>query len=103
MLLTHRPVSAEDVLTICDFPQTPQELFFMFPKAQYPLTGYSADYLKHCEVVMNFAKEAGINLADYRMVIYALILIMMMILRPQGLMGVGEIWNLKLRGMPKKA
>lgn len=38
MLLTHRPVSAEDVLTICDFPQTPQELFFMFPKAQYPLT-----------------------------------------------------------------
>ena len=38
MLLTHRPVSADDVLTICSFPQTPQELFFMFPKAQYPLT-----------------------------------------------------------------
>jgi RimJ/RimL family protein N-acetyltransferase len=38
MQLTHRPVSAEDVLAICDFPQNPQELFFMFPKAQYPLT-----------------------------------------------------------------
>ncbi len=31
-------------------------------KAQYPLTGYSADYLKHNEVVMNFAKEAGFNM-----------------------------------------
>lgn len=38
MLLTHRPVSADDVPTICTFPQTRQELFFMFPKAQYPLT-----------------------------------------------------------------
>lgn len=38
MRLTNRPVSAEDVLTICDFPQNPQELFFMFPKAKYPLT-----------------------------------------------------------------
>jgi ABC-type transport system substrate-binding protein len=31
-------------------------------KAQYPLTGYSAVYLKHVEVMMNFAKEAGINM-----------------------------------------
>lgn len=31
-------------------------------KAQYPLTGYSAEYLKHVEVVMNFAAEAGIKL-----------------------------------------
>jgi ribosomal protein S18 acetylase RimI-like enzyme len=38
MHLTYRPVRTEDVLTICDFPQYPQELFFMFPKAQYPLT-----------------------------------------------------------------
>lgn len=36
--LTHRPVRAEDVLAICNFPQTPEELFFMFPKGQYPLT-----------------------------------------------------------------
>ncbi|MBK5553875.1 MULTISPECIES: GNAT family N-acetyltransferase [unclassified Pseudomonas] len=38
MPLTYRPVSAEDVLTICEFPQDPQELFFMFPTGQYPLT-----------------------------------------------------------------
>ncbi|KPH01426.1 GNAT family acetyltransferase [Pseudomonas sp. RIT-PI-q] len=38
MHLTYRPVSAEDVPTICAFPQSSQELFFMFPKAQYPLT-----------------------------------------------------------------
>ena len=38
MPLTHRPVRAEDVLAICNFPQTPEELFFMFPKGQYPLT-----------------------------------------------------------------
>jgi ABC-type transport system substrate-binding protein len=31
-------------------------------KAQYPLTGYSADYLKHVEVMINFAKEAGIKM-----------------------------------------
>lgn len=31
-------------------------------KAQYPLTGYSAEYLKHVEVVMGFASAAGINM-----------------------------------------
>lgn len=38
MKLTHRPVKAEDVKTICSFPSDAQELYFMFPKAQYPLT-----------------------------------------------------------------
>lgn len=36
----------------------------------------------------------GVNLADYRMVIYALLLIGAMLLRPQGLFGVLEIWDL---------
>jgi ABC-type transport system substrate-binding protein len=31
-------------------------------KAQYPLTGYSADYLKHVDVMISFAKEAGIKM-----------------------------------------
>jgi len=31
--------------------------------------------------------------SDYRMVIYALLLIVMMIVRPQGLFGVHEIWD----------
>jgi hypothetical protein len=39
------------------------------------------------------ARLAGINLSEYRMVIYALALIVMMIVRPQGLFGVREIWD----------
>jgi len=38
MKLNHRPVKADDIKTICDFPQNAQELFFIFPKAHYPLT-----------------------------------------------------------------
>ena len=38
MILKHRPVTAEDVKTICSFPQGVQELYFMFPKAKFPLT-----------------------------------------------------------------
>ena len=44
------------------------------------------------------AQAANVNLSEYRMVLYALVLILMMILRPQGLMGVGEIWDIRLRG-----
>ena len=36
---------------------------------------------------------SGINLSDYRMIIYALALIVMMIVRPEGLFGVREIWD----------
>jgi len=38
MHLTHRPVRPEDIPVICGFPQSPDELFYMFPKATYPLT-----------------------------------------------------------------
>ncbi|NSX09745.1 GNAT family N-acetyltransferase [Pseudomonas lini] len=38
MKLNHRPVKADDIKAICGFPQNAQELFFMFPKAHYPLT-----------------------------------------------------------------
>ncbi|WP_030131062.1 GNAT family N-acetyltransferase [Pseudomonas sp. QTF5] len=38
MKLNHRPVKTDDIKTICGFPQNAQELFFMFPKAHYPLT-----------------------------------------------------------------
>lgn len=38
MILQHRPVKADDIRTICSFPQNARELFYMFPKAQYPLT-----------------------------------------------------------------
>jgi branched-chain amino acid transport system permease protein len=35
----------------------------------------------------------GVNIADYRLVLYALMLILMMILRPEGLFGVNEVWD----------
>ncbi|AGZ36954.1 GNAT family N-acetyltransferase [Pseudomonas sp. Rh2] len=38
MLLTHRPAQTADIPVICCFPQGPDELFYMFPKASYPLT-----------------------------------------------------------------
>lgn len=38
MLLTHRPVSEKDIQVICGFPQREDELFFLFPKAIFPLT-----------------------------------------------------------------
>jgi len=39
------------------------------------------------------AERFGINLSDYRMVFYALILILVMLLRPNGLFGVKEVWD----------
>ncbi|WP_248918777.1 GNAT family N-acetyltransferase [Pseudomonas entomophila] len=38
MSLTHRSVQATDIPAICSFPQGSDELFYMFPKATYPLT-----------------------------------------------------------------
>jgi len=40
-----------------------------------------------------FAKRLNINLSEYRLIIYALALIVMMITRPQGLLGVRELWD----------
>lgn len=37
-MYTHRQAHLEDLPHICLFPQNPVELFFMFPKATYPLT-----------------------------------------------------------------
>jgi RimJ/RimL family protein N-acetyltransferase len=38
MSLTHRPVAQKDIQIICSFPQNENELFFLFPKATFPLT-----------------------------------------------------------------
>lgn len=46
------------------------------------------------ELLRWLAIRNGINLAEYRMVFYALALILIMILRPQGLLGVHELWDL---------
>lgn len=36
--VTFRPVEAKDLETICSFPTSADELFFLFPRANYPLT-----------------------------------------------------------------
>ena len=45
------------------------------------------------ELLRIAATHYGINLSEYRMVIYSLLLIVMMIVRPQGLFGVRELWE----------
>jgi ribosomal protein S18 acetylase RimI-like enzyme len=37
-MLACRPVQSSDLAIVCGFPQSAQELFFMFPKAVFPLT-----------------------------------------------------------------
>ena len=45
------------------------------------------------ETMRFIARYFGIELSDYRLVIYALLLIVTMIIRPQGLFGVHEMWD----------
>ena len=45
------------------------------------------------EIARTIALARGVNLADYRMIFYSISLILMMILRPQGLLGIREIWE----------
>jgi len=37
-IYSHRKASLEDLPQICTFPQNPTELYFMYPKATFPLT-----------------------------------------------------------------
>ena len=37
-MLTYRPVQEADIPFICQFPQSEHELFFLYPKASFPLT-----------------------------------------------------------------
>ncbi len=37
MSLSHRPVAEKDIQIICGFPQSEDELFFLFPMADFPL------------------------------------------------------------------
>lgn len=47
-------------------------------------------------VVITLLPEALRSVADYRMVVYALALVVMMLVRPQGLLGLHELWELPL-------
>jgi ribosomal protein S18 acetylase RimI-like enzyme len=37
-MLNHRRLENQDAEMICAFPQSPEELFYLFPNAAYPLT-----------------------------------------------------------------
>lgn len=45
------------------------------------------------EIARTVALARGVNLAEYRMIFYSVSLILMMILRPQGLLGIREVWE----------
>ena len=47
------------------------------------------------ELLRVVARLLGISLSDYRMVLYAIALIGMMIARPEGLLGIRELWDLR--------
>lgn len=51
-------------------------------------------------IILTLLPEALRDLAQYRLVIYALLLIGMMLLRPQGLFGVREVWDLFKKKKP---
>lgn len=44
--------------------------------------------------ILTILPEALRFVAEYRMIVYALLLIVMMIVRPQGLLGIRELWDL---------
>jgi RimJ/RimL family protein N-acetyltransferase len=45
----HRPLEEKDIPVICGFPQSADELFYMFPKATYPLTPHQLkEAIAHC-------------------------------------------------------
>src|SRR5262249_46937767 len=48
-------------------------------------------------VALTLLAEALRSVQDYRLVAYALLLILVMILRPQGLFGTDEIWHIVRR------
>jgi len=63
--LSYRPVCKDDYEFICSLPRNPEELFFMFPKAVYPLTihqlesavstRYNSTVILYGEVIAGFA------------------------------------------------
>ena len=47
-------------------------------------------------VILSILPEALRDFQSYRLIVYALLLIVIMIVRPQGLFGVREVWDLKI-------
>jgi branched-chain amino acid transport system permease protein len=54
---------------------------------------FTAGAVTVLEVARQVCLARGVSIADYRLVLYALMLILIMILRPEGLFGVNEVWD----------
>jgi len=77
------------------------------PKSIQPLTyvraiSVSALAVITLELIRVQAHHHQVNLAEYRMIIYALALILVMILRPHGLLGLHEVWDIGRLFRPAK-
>jgi branched-chain amino acid transport system permease protein len=53
-------------------------------------------------IILTILPELLRGFSEYRMIVYALALIIMMIVRPQGLFGIREVWELWWGGRKKK-
>ncbi len=53
-------------------------------------------------IVLTVLPQALYEFSDYRMIAYAMLLVVMMLVRPQGLFGVREIWEIGRPRAPKK-
>lgn len=63
--LSYRPLEAVDIEKICRLPQSEEELFFMFPKAEYPLS------VEQLEVVVENRSDSTVILLDNEIVGFA--------------------------------
>ncbi len=55
------------------------------------------------EIARQYCVARGINIAEFRLILYALLLIVMMLARPQGLLGVREVWEVFGLGKSRRA
>jgi len=73
--LSYRTVESFDFETVCALPQNLEELFFMFPKAEYPLTvnqleaavksRFDSTVILYDEEIVGFANFYEVNRNDY--------------------------------------
>lgn len=80
-MLTHRLVQTGDIPLICQFPQSEQELYFLFPKASYPLT------VKQLQDAVNQRYDSTVVLQDTRVVGFA----NFYICEPEGKCAIGNV------------
>ena len=63
--LSYKAVKTNDLKTICQFPRNAEELFFMFPKAEYPFT------VSQLEIAINNRFDSTVVLLNKEIVGFA--------------------------------